>query len=181
MKRATVHGHAPDGLLDTYTHERHPVGAQVLNWSRAQVAVMKPDPHAQAVQGIIRDLLTSRDGTTYVFEKLSGSSIRHDLNSEHSLVGRNAPDLRLQDGTRLGDLMQGGRGIALDFSTDRRLRGSAVHWGRRIRYATGPAGNDRGLGAVLIRPDGIVAWASDATADLEQAIQATSQWFGEPG
>ncbi|MER6074237.1 FAD-dependent monooxygenase [Streptomyces sp. NPDC001817] len=177
---ATVHGHAPDGLLDTYTHERHPVGAEVLDWSRAQVAVMKPDPHAQAVQGIIRDLLASRDGTTYVFEKLTGSSLRHDLDSEHPLVGRNAPDLRLQDGTRLGDLMQGGSGIVLDFTADRRLRDSAEHWGRRIRYVAGSASTDLGLGAVLVRPDGIVAWAGDRDPTPDTFERAAARWFGTP-
>src|SRR5262249_56003695 len=118
---ATVHGYAPDGLLDTYTRERHPIGAWVLDWTRAQAAAMRPDPHGQAVQGVIRDLLGTRDGATYVFGKISGSSIPYDLGTEQPLVGRNAPDLRLEDGTRLGDLMQDGRGVALDFSVDRRL------------------------------------------------------------
>ena len=106
---------------------------------------MRPDPHAQAIQGVIRDLLGTRDGTTYVFEKISGSSIRYDLGSEQPLVGRNAPDLRLEDGTRLGDLMRDGRGVVLDFSTDRCLRGSAMGWESRMRYAAGPARNDLGF------------------------------------
>ncbi|MEV4575702.1 FAD-dependent monooxygenase [Nonomuraea jabiensis] len=177
---ATVHGHAPDGLVDTYTHERHPIGAWVLDWTRAQAAVMRPDPHAQAVQGLVRDLLGTRDGTTYVFEKISGSSIRYDLGGEHPLVGRNAPDLRLEDGTRLGDLMQEGRGVALDFSADRRLRASAMGWGSRMRYAAGPAGNDLGLGAVLVRPDGVVAWAGDRVPDREGFERAAGRWFGSP-
>ncbi len=177
---ATVHGHAPDGLLDTYARERHPIGAAVLNWSRAQVMAMGPDPHAQAVQGVIRDLIETRDGTTYVFEKLSGTSLRYDLGSEQPLIGRNAPDLRLEDGTRLGDLMQDGRGVALDFSTDRRLHGSATGWESRIRYAAGPARNDLGLGAVLVRPDGIVAWAGDRRPDREAFERAAGHWFGSP-
>jgi 2-polyprenyl-6-methoxyphenol hydroxylase-like FAD-dependent oxidoreductase len=177
---ATVNGHAPDGLLDTYTQERHPIGARVLDWSRAQVAVMKPDPHAQAIQGMIRDLLGTRDGTTYVFERISGSSIRYDLGSEHPLVGRNAPDLRLEDGTRLGDLMQDGRGVALDFSADRCLHASAMGWESRLRYAAGPARNDLGLGAVLVRPDGVVAWAGDHTPDPEAFERAAGDWLGSP-
>lgn len=63
---ATVQGHAPEGLLDTYTAERHPVGARVLDWTRAQSAVMRPDPHSQAIQAVMRDLLATRDGATYV-------------------------------------------------------------------------------------------------------------------
>lgn len=178
---ATVHGHAPDGLLDSYTGERHPIGARVLDWSRAQVAVMRPDPHAQAVQGLIRDLLGTRDGTTYVFGKLSGSSIRYDLGTGHPLVGRNAPDLRLEDGTRLGHLLRDGRGLALDFSADRRLHGSATGWESRIRYAAGPAGNDLGLDAVLVRPDGVVAWAAgDRDSGREAFERAAGRWFGTP-
>jgi 2-polyprenyl-6-methoxyphenol hydroxylase-like FAD-dependent oxidoreductase len=177
---ATVHGHAPDGLLDTYTPERHPIGAWVLDWTRAQAAAMRPDPHGQAVQGLVRDLFATRDGTTYVFGKLSGSSVRHDLGSEHPLVGRNAPDLRIEDGTRLGDLMRDGRGVALDFSADRRLHGCATGWESRVRYAAGPARNDLGTGAVLVRPDGVVAWAGGRHPDRAAFERAAGRWFGAP-
>ncbi|WP_406179984.1 FAD-dependent monooxygenase [Streptomyces sp. NBC_01006] len=177
---ATVHGQAPDGLLDTYTRERHPIAAGVLDWSRAQVAAMKPEPHAQAIQTVVRDLIGTRDGATYMFERLSGSWIHYDVGSEHPLAGRSAPDFLLEDGTRLGDLMQDGRGVALDFSIDRCLQGSATGWESRIRYAAGPARNDLGLGAVLVRPDGIVAWASDRRPDREAFERAAGLWFGTP-
>lgn len=181
---ATVHGYAPDGLLDTYTRERHPIGAWVLDWTRAQAAVMRPGPYGRAVQGVLRDLLGTRDGTTHVFEKVSGSSIRYDLGSEQPLVGRNAPDLRLEDGTRLGELLQDGRGVVLDFSPDRRLRDAATDRQHRLRYAAGAAKNDLGLGAVLIRPDGVVAWAGDHDVDrkaFEAFERAAAQWFGTSG
>ncbi|MFS8201935.1 FAD-dependent oxidoreductase [Streptomyces sp. CWNU-52B] len=177
---ATVHGSAPDELLDTYTRERHPIGARALDWTRAQAAAMKPDPHAQAVQGVLRDLLRTRDGTTYVFQRTSGSSNRYDLGAEHPLVGRNAPDLRLADGTRLGDLMRDGLGVALDFSVDRSLHEAAKGWAGRIRYAAGPARNDLGLGAVLVRPDGTVAWAGDRVPDRAAFEEAAGHWFGAP-
>lgn len=177
---ATVHGHAPDGLLDTYTRERHPVGARVLDWTRAQAAVMRPDPHAQAIQGVVRDLLATRDGTTYVFEKTSGSSTRYDLGAEQPLVGRSAPDLRLVDGTRLGETMRDGRGVAFDLSTDRRLHRPATGWQDRIRYVPGPARNDLGLGALLVRPDGVVAWAGDRDPDRVAFERAAGRWFGRP-
>ncbi|HWO61201.1 MAG TPA: FAD-dependent monooxygenase [Umezawaea sp.] len=173
---ATVHGHAPDELLDTYTRERHPIGARVLDWSRAQVATMRPGSHAQALQGVVRDLLGTRDGTTYAYERLSGLSIRYDLGGEHPLIGRNAPDFRLEDGTGLGDLLRDGRGVALDFSADERLRGVAADWEGRVRYAAGRARNDLGCGAVLVRPDGVVAWAGDA--DGESFGRAVHRWFG---
>jgi 2-polyprenyl-6-methoxyphenol hydroxylase-like FAD-dependent oxidoreductase len=174
---ATVQGHAPDGLLDSYTAERHPIGARVLDWSRAQVAVMRPDPYAPALQGLVRDLLGTRDGTTHVFERTSGSSIRYDLGGEHPLVGRTAPDFRLEDGTRLGDLMADGLAVALDFSVDRRLRDSAQKWEGRIRYAAGPARNDLGSGAVLVRPDGVIAWIGDRVPDPEAFERAVRRWL----
>lgn len=177
---ATVHGYAPDGLLDTYADERHPIGAAVLDWSRAQVATMRPDPFAQAIQAVVRDFIGTGDGATYVFERLSGSWIRYDLGSEHPLVGRSAPDFCLEDGTRLGDLMADGRGVVLDFTTDRRLHSSATGWEGRIRYATGAARNDLGVGAVLVRPDGVVAWAGDRHPDSEAFEQAATRWFGAP-
>ncbi|WP_040831611.1 FAD-dependent oxidoreductase [Nocardia jiangxiensis] len=177
---ATVHGTAPDGLLDTYTGERHPIGARVLDWSRAQVEVMRPSPHARAVQAVIRDLIATRDGATYVFQKVSGSSIRYDLGSEHPLIGCSAPDFRLVDGTRLGDLMRDGHGVTLDFTTDRCLRGSVTGWADRIRYVAGPVRNGLGFGAVLIRPDGIVAWAGDRAPDRAAFERAAGHWFGSP-
>ncbi|ANZ39683.1 FAD-dependent oxidoreductase [Lentzea guizhouensis] len=170
---ATVHGHASDGLLDTYTGERHPVGARVLDWSRAQVAVMRPGENAAALQDMIRALLATRDGTTYVFEQVSGLSNRYDLGSEHPLVGRNAPDFCLENGTRLGELLQDGRGVLLDFSGD--LGHVARRRPSRVRHAAGPARDDLGLDGVLVRPDGVVAWAGGRD-ELDQAV---SRWFGE--
>ncbi|WP_432890632.1 FAD-dependent monooxygenase [Kribbella sp. CA-245084] len=167
---ATVRGDAPDGLLDTYTSERHPIGASVLDWTRAQVDVMRPGPQSEAVRGLIRDLLDTRDGTTYVVGKLSGYWIRYDLGDEHPLVGRLAPDFCLEDGTRLGDLMQDGRAILLDFT------GSLREQPWDLQYVAGAARNDLGLPAVLIRPDGVVAWVGDP----ETFETAASQWFA-PG
>ncbi|QEU89926.1 FAD-dependent oxidoreductase [Streptomyces kanamyceticus] len=175
---ATVRGNAPDGLLDTYGQERGPIGAQVLDWSRAQVSIMRPDRHSQAIQGVVRDLLGTRDGTTYVFEKVSGSSVRYDLGGAHPLAGRNAPDFRLGDGTYLGELMRDGRGVVLDFSTERRLSGPAAAWSSRLRHVTGVPADDLGLGAVLVRPDGTVAWADGHDFAIAEFERAASHWFG---
>ncbi|BEL04283.1 FAD-dependent monooxygenase [Actinoplanes sichuanensis] len=171
---AAVHGHAPDALLDTYTSERHPIGARVLDWSRAQVAVMRPDATAPALQGLIRDLLATRAGATYVFGRVAGLSNTYDVGDAHPLAGRNAPDFRLQDGTRLGDLLQRGTGVLLDFRGD--LEHAVAPWADRIHYAAGPAYDDLGLDGVLIRPDGVIAWAGERGG----FVRAAAHWFGAP-
>ncbi|MCK2218587.1 FAD-dependent monooxygenase [Actinomadura sp. ATCC 31491] len=179
---ATVRGHAPDGLLDTYADERRPVAAQVLDWTRAQAAVMRPDPHAQAIQAVLRDLLATRDGATYVFGRLSGASLRLDLGGGHPLTGRDVPDLAPGDGVRLADLLRDGRGVVLDLSPGRRLRDPAARWSDRLRYAAGPArdGLGAGLGALLVRPDGVVAWAGEREPDRAAFERAAGRWFGRP-
>ncbi|MHA4870871.1 FAD-dependent monooxygenase [Duganella sp. PWIR1] len=69
---ATIHGTAPPGLLDSYHAERHPIGARVLDWSRAQVAIMRPTPEGRALNAIFRDLLNTRDGATYAAGRIWG-------------------------------------------------------------------------------------------------------------
>jgi 2-polyprenyl-6-methoxyphenol hydroxylase-like FAD-dependent oxidoreductase len=175
---ATVHGYAPDGLLDTYTQERYSIGARALNWTRAQSAIMKPDPHAQAIQSLVRDLLRTSDGTTYVYQRTSGLFDHYDFGSTHPLVGANAPEFRFADGTRLSDLMHDGHGIAIDFSTDQQLNGATAGRKDLIRYVAEPAANGLGCGAVLVRPDGIVAWADGPDPDLDAFECAADRWFG---
>ncbi|MFE2586089.1 FAD-dependent monooxygenase [Streptomyces sp. NPDC059378] len=177
---ATLRGWAPEGLLDTYTSERHPVGAAVLDWSRAQVAIMKPGPNAPALRRLVHDLMRTTDGTTHVYRQTSGLFHRYDLGGEQAFVGRSAPDFRFEDGTRLGELLRQGRAVVLDFSTDRALQAAAKGWAGRIHYAAGPVRNDLGLAAALIRPDGIVAWAGESAPDREAFEQAAARWLGAP-
>src|ERR1700722_2828357 len=69
---ATVRGWAPEGLLDSYTSERHPIGAWVLDWTRAQVAVMRGDAYSSAIRGVVTDFLGTKDGATYYVKRISG-------------------------------------------------------------------------------------------------------------
>ena len=107
---ATIRGHAPANLLDTYSRERHPVGAQILDWSRAQVAIMRPTPSTRALQAIMRDLIATRDGATYFAERVRGVSLRYDLGGSHPLVGRSVPDFEWRDGTTVGERLRTARG-----------------------------------------------------------------------
>jgi len=177
---ATIRGDAPEGLLDTYQRERHPVGAQVLDWSRAQVAIMRPTPSSRALEAIIRDLIDTRDGATYFAERVSGISARYDLGASHPLVGRSAPDFALANGKTLGDLMADGKGMLLEFDACARLRTLADPWGGKIAYVSSDTPRQFDVCAVLIRPDGVVAWASDDSPHPDLAAKALERWFGEP-
>ena len=184
---ATIRGDAPADLLDSYSSERHPVGEQVLDWSRAQVALMRPSRNSRALEAIIRDLIDTRDGATYFAERVWGVSLRYDLGGAHPLVGRSAPvvgrsapDFELVDGTRPGELLGEGKGLLLDFDANASLQALASRWRGRITYVAADAKNRLGLSALLVRPDGVVAWAAEADPDLEDAAHAATRWFGEP-
>ena len=176
---STIRGDAPVGLLDSYFRERHPVGAQVLDWSRAQVALMRPSRSSRALEAIVRDLIDTPDGATYFAERVWGVSLRYDLGDSHPLVGRGAPDLELAGGTKLGEHLKTGRGLLLDLDARAPLQALASRWRDRITYVASDAKDRLGLSAVLVRPDGVVAWASDAAPDLEGVARAASRWFGE--
>ena len=177
---ATIRGGAPAGLLDSYGAERHPVGAQVLDWSRAQVGLMRPSRSSRALAAIIRDLIDTKDGATYFAERVWGVSLRYDLGGGHPLVGRSAPDFELADGTRLGELLRTGKGVFLDFDAQSSRQELAGRWGDRINYIAGDAKDTLGLSAALVRPDGCIAWAAETAQNLEGAAQAAARWFGVP-
>lgn len=177
---STIRGDAPDALLDSYFSERHPVGAQVLDWSRAQVVLMRPSRSSRALEALIRDLIDTRDGATYFAERVWGVSLRYDLGGSHPLVGRSSPEFELTDGTMLGELLRTGRGLLLDFDAQSTLRALANRWNGRITYVASNAKDRLGVSAVLLRPDGFVAWAGEADFNPEEVSRAACQWFGEP-
>jgi len=177
---AIVRGDAPEGLLDSYCAERHPVGADVLDWSRAQVALMRPSRSSRALEAIVRDLIETGDGATYFAGRVWGISLRYDLGGGHPLVGRSVPDFELADGTKLGERLGDGRGLLLDLDVGAPLRAIACRWSGRVAYIASDARERLGLSAVLVRPDGFVAWASDARPDPADAAGAMSRWFGDP-
>jgi 2-polyprenyl-6-methoxyphenol hydroxylase-like FAD-dependent oxidoreductase len=176
---ATCRGDAPASLLDSYTDERHPVGAQVLDWSRAQVALMRPSPSSRALEAIIRDLVDTHDGATYFAERAWGVSLRYDLDDSHPLVGRSVPDFTLASGAKIATLLRTGSGLWLDFGAHAPWRELASRWHGRVTYVASDVNDRLGLSAVLVRPDGIVAWAGEGEADPGKVVRAAARWFGE--
>lgn len=175
---ATIQGWAPANLLDTYTAERHPIGAWVLDWTRAQVDIMRPGPHGRAIRKVVRDLIGTRDGATYVGLKIAGVWQRYELPGDHALIGRSAPDLEFEDGSRLGDLLHDGKAILLDLAGSEELERSVPSWKGRVHYVRAQAKNDLGLRALVIRPDGYVVWATDGEPDAREAREAMTTWLG---
>ena len=174
---ATIREKAPEGLLDSYYAERYPLGVQVLDWSRAQVAIMRPDADARALHAIVRELMNTRDGATYFAGRVWGVFTHYDLSGGHPLVGHSVPNFEFLDGARIGELMQDGQGILLDFGGNASLKALAGKYGDRLEYISGRAKDQLGLSAALIRPDGIVAWASDNDPDGGELQRAATRWF----
>jgi 2-polyprenyl-6-methoxyphenol hydroxylase-like FAD-dependent oxidoreductase len=176
---ATLGGYATDTLLDTYHAERHPIGAQVLDWSRAQTAVMAPTAQARALDALLTDLIHTPAGVTFFAERMWNVSHRYDLGAAHPLVGRSAPDFHLPDGTTVGDLLRHGNGVLLDFDAAAPLNELKAPWADRFTYICAPVDQRLGLVAVLIRPDGVVAWASDhdPTPTPADAARAAARWL----
>ncbi|WP_369388856.1 FAD-dependent monooxygenase [Streptomyces sp. CG1] len=178
---AVVRGTAPVSLLDTYTAERHPIGAWVLDWTRAQIAVMRPDRHARALRRVVTDLALTTTGTTYLVTRISGIWQRYDLPGDHPLTGASAPDLVLSDGSRLGDHLHSGRALLLDLTDDPELRARAEGYGGLLDVRTLTCPDRPGLRALLTRPDGFVAWAADTEdADAKGLPEALERWLGAP-
>jgi len=175
---ATIKGWVPGGLLDSYTEERHPIGARALDWTRAQVAIMRPDPHARAIASVIRDLMQTRDATTYFVGKISGVMMRYDLPGDHPLIGCSVPDFEFEDGTRAGELMHGGKGLLLHFAETGELDALGQTRMDRLQYASARVKDSKGLTAVLVRPDGFVAWATESKPDEAAAKESIDRWFG---
>jgi 2-polyprenyl-6-methoxyphenol hydroxylase-like FAD-dependent oxidoreductase len=176
---ATIHKKSPDALLDSYFTERYSIGAQVLDWSRAQAAIMNTAPHAHALNAIFRDLMHTRDGATYFAGRVWGINTHYDLSGGHPLTGRSVPNFEFEDGTTIGALMHDGKGILLDFAANLSLKKLAGEFGDQIKYISGPAKEQFGLSMALIRPDGFIACASDSEPDDQAIRQATARWFGQ--
>ncbi len=167
---AEIAGWAPEGLLDSYHVERHPVAAEVLDNTRAQAELMSTEPGAQAVRRLLSELMDFEEVHRYLVEKIVAIGIRYDFGDGHALLGRRIRDVALKEG-RLYDLTHAGRGLLLD-QTGRLSVGS---WGERVDHVV-DVSEELDVPAVLLRPDGHVAWAGEDQEGLDAALR---RWFGE--
>ncbi|MGW4460864.1 rifampin monooxygenase [Micromonospora sp. NPDC004704] len=166
---AEVDGWAPNGLLDSYQAERHPVAAAVLDNTRAQTELMSLDPGPQAVRRLLSELMDFEDVNRYLIEKIIAIGVRYDFGDGHELLGRRLRDVKLKRG-HLYDLMHGGRGLLLDQTG----RLSVAGWADRVDHVV-DVSEELDVPAVLLRPDGHVAWVGDDQQDL---LGRLPEWFG---
>jgi 2-polyprenyl-6-methoxyphenol hydroxylase-like FAD-dependent oxidoreductase len=177
-----IGGWAPPGLLDTYHAERHPVAERMLWFTRAQGVLLTPGDHVNALRDLMGNLFTHEQTLRYVVDRLLGLDIRYDPDdsSAHRLVGGWAPDLALtteHGDLRLATLMHAARPVLVDLTPDGRLRDAAAAWEDRVE--TTVARSDEPLDAVLMRPDGYVAWAAGSGGgDASGLRRALVTWFG---
>ena len=180
---------SPESLLDTYHAERHPVAARVLRTTMAHVALRRPDERTEALRETIAELLTADEPRRRFAAMMSGLDIHYDLGDGHPLLGRRMPDLDLvtADGPlRVFTLLHDARPVLLNLGEPGAF--DITPWADRVRLidATyGGAWELPALGAVtaptavLIRPDGYVAWVAE---DLTHPglPDALTTWFGPP-
>lgn len=179
---------SPESLLDTYHAERHPVGARVLHNTMAQVALRRTDDRSKAVGDVMSELLAMDGPRQKLAAEMSGLNIRYDFGEGHELLGRRMPDLDLlaADGsTRVFTLLHDARPVLLNLAG--RSSFDIAPWADRIKLVGASydgvwelpvVGRVPAPDAVLIRPDGYVAWVGNVTEpELAGALAA---WFGPP-
>jgi 2-polyprenyl-6-methoxyphenol hydroxylase-like FAD-dependent oxidoreductase len=168
---AEVNGWAPAGLLDSYHTERHPVAADVLDNTRALVELTSPEPGPQAVRQLVSELMDFEEVNRYLIEKITAIGVRYDFGEGHELLGRRLRDVALKQG-RLYELMHRGRGLLLDQTG----RLSVAGWADRVDHVV-DVSEELDVPAVLLRPDGHVAWVGEDQRDL---LSQMPKWFGAP-
>jgi 2-polyprenyl-6-methoxyphenol hydroxylase-like FAD-dependent oxidoreductase len=181
---ATINGWAPDGLLDTYHAERHPIGQQLARNARAAIELRLTGEEMDPIRSVMGELVAYKDAAGHLAGMLSGLGIRYDMGpGEHPLLGLRMPpdrELARPDGRRttVAELLRAARGVLITTGGSGEAGPLAEAWADRIEVITGTwgPGLDPALDAVLIRPDGYVAWTSPGSdGDLAGAL---SRWFG---
>jgi 3-(3-hydroxy-phenyl)propionate hydroxylase len=181
-------GTSPDTLLDTYHAERHPVAARVLRNTMAQVALRRPDDRTEALGEYVTEFLGMDEPRRRMAGEMSGLDVHYDLGEGHPLLGRRMPDLDLvtADGPqRLFPLLYGARPVFLNLGEQGSFDITA--WVNRVQLVDAEYAGAWELpvlgavtppDAVLIRPDGYVAWVGDGTQ--QGLAEALTSWFGPP-
>jgi FAD binding domain-containing protein/aromatic ring hydroxylase-like protein len=172
---AQIKGRAPEGLLDTYESERHPVGERVMMQSLAQQALVAPGPEVTALRALFGELTDLPQVREQLANLLAGSDVRYDMTDSHPWSGFLVPELVLDDGRRVAELLHDARPVLIDGSGGA-FAAIATGWADRVEVVTASI-MDSAVVGLLVRPDGYVAWATDS-ADGTNLVAALEHWFG---
>lgn len=173
---ARVRGWAPDGLLDTYESERRPASERVVMHTQAQSALIAPGSDVTALRELFAELLRDKENARHIADMMAGADLHYGVDDTHPLAGRWAPDL-VVDGVRLAELTVRGRPLLLDLTEEGALGKELSGWHDRVDTVAGRA--DGLVTAMLLRPDGYVAWASSEESPDRGALRAAlNRWFG---
>jgi len=183
-----IKGISPESLLDNYHAERHPIGARVLQITMAAVALRRTDERSKALRGMMAELLGMDEPRKRIAGEMSGLGIRYDFGEGHPLLGRRMPDLDLSTANgalRVFSLLHKARPALINFGEPGAF--DITRWADRVqsidaryegKWELPALGTVAAPGAVLIRPDGYVAWTGDrAQSGLTDAL---TTWFGPP-
>ena len=182
---ATIRGTAAAGLLDTYEAERRPAAERVLRETRAQLALMNPDERISPLRELIGELLELPPVNLFLAGLLTGIDARTPRETDdHPLIGGRAAPLEIQrpDGrpVTVAELLRGGRGVLLDLADRADLRAVAAGWSAVVDLAPVRSAGKVDADAVLVRPDGHVAWAAPVGAEVSSLSEVLGRWFGSP-
>ncbi|MFG3620364.1 FAD-dependent monooxygenase [Nocardia sp. NPDC047654] len=185
---AAVRGRAPEGLVDSYHDERHMAGGRARLQTRAQVALRRGrDDADEALRQVVQELLLDEPALRRMGGLIGHSDIRYPMPGvEHPLAGTFAPDLALHTeagATSVAELMHNARPVFLDLADRPELRAIAQEWSDVVEIHSGKA-EDQPADALLIRPDGHLAWAAaigePAATAADTLRAALTHWFGSP-
>ncbi|MGW3789223.1 FAD-dependent monooxygenase [Micromonospora chokoriensis] len=179
---AVIAGWAPSGLLDTYATERGPAKDRVVRAVDAQVRLCHGEAAAGGLRGLFTELLALDEVSQHLAGMLSGNDVRYDMGTvpaEHPLQGATLPPalLKSTDGA-LDQAMRAGRPILADLTESGAWDGATTGWADRVRTVAARAEDDTGVGALLVRPDGHVAWVATVEQSPEDLRTALARWFG---
>ena len=180
-----VKGQAPEGLLDTYHSERHPVGARILTNTLAQRILYLSGDAINPLVDVIAELTRHEAVQQHLVGMVTGLDIRHDVGGgDHPLLGRRIEDKKVtRDGvtTTVHELLNPGRAVLLDLADGAALRAAAAGWSDRVDVATVQGPEDAcALDGILVRPDGYVAWVANSGSGAAGLTEALGRWFGSP-
>ena len=183
---AVVHGWAPPDLLDTYSGERHAAAERTLLHTRAQVALRRGHgPDADALRALFLELTADEQPLRRLGALMAGTDVGLPMTNGRPVVGTFVTDAALRvdhQDARFAGMLRPARALLLDLSDRSDLRMLAAQWSARVDVVTATA-DDRAADALLVRPDGVIAWTAPLDAAVDPAMtglrEALRTWFGQ--